>query len=222
MGGDELERAGRTVLVAVVAVLVVLGAGVIGLISWYNGTNYVTSSSAQVTTPLAPVGSLAAGTLATWTGTVGENVTPTTVLGTVRPAGASGSAVLDITAGLTGTLVESSAVRGETVDPGLPLAYVAKLSDPSIVAYVKETDIRNVQKGQSANVTVDALPNTVITGTVASITLGTASTFSLLPSPPPSGSVNKVIQYIPVTIALSGDPGNLLPGESASVRIRIR
>jgi hypothetical protein len=208
---------------AVVAVLVVVGASAIALISWYNGSNYVNSSAAQVSAPLAPVGSLAAGTLASWSATVGERVTPTTVLGTVDAVGSGGTATtVNLVAGLTGTVVESSAVAGQTVDPGVPLAYVAKLADPTVVAYIKENNIQNVQVGQSANVRVSALPNTTIAGTVQAITLGTAAEFSLLPAAAPSGSLNTVTQYIPVTISLSGNPGGLLPGESATVRIHIR
>lgn len=207
---------------SVVAALVVLAAGAIALVSWYNGSNYVNASAAQVSAPMAPVGSLAAGTLATWSATVGERVSSTTVLGTLAVAGAQTPTQVNIEAGLSGTVVESAAVAGQTVDPGAPLAYVAKLADPSITAYVKETDITNVHVGQTANVHVEALPNTTITGTVEAITLGTATEFSLLPTAAPSGSLNTVTQYIPVTIGLSGNPGGLLPGESATVRIRIR
>lgn len=218
----ERAGAGRAVLMSVVAVLVVLAAGAIALISWYDRSNYVTASAAQVSAPLAPVGSLAAGSLASWTATVGERVTPSTVLGTVQAVGASGTTTVNIVAGMTGTVMESSAVTGQTVEPGIPLAYVGKLADPSVVAYVKETQIANVQVGQTVDVHVNALPNTTITGTVQAITLGTASEFSLLPVAAPSGSLNSVTQYIPVAIALAGNPGGLLPGESATVRIHIR
>ncbi len=207
---------------SVVAALVVLAAGGIALVSWYNGSNYVNASAAQVSAPLAPIGALAAGTLASWSATVGERVTSGTVLGTVAVAGAPTGTTVDIQAGLSGTVVESAAVAGQTVDPGSPLAYVANLSNPSITAYVKETEITNVRVGQTADVHVDALPNTTINGTVQSIILGTASEFSLLPTAAPSGSLNTVTQYIPVVIALSGNPGGLLPGESATVRIHLR
>lgn len=240
----ERAGAGRTVLVAVVIALVVLAAGVIGMVSWYNGTNYVRSGAGQVGAPMAPVGSLVAGTLTSWSTKVGDTVTAGQTLGQVAAAGASASAaaaaaspaaaastatpapapaaVVDVRAPFAGTIVQSVAVTGETVAPGAPLAYIADLSAPTVTAFVKETDIRNVRVGQTADVYVDALPNTTITGTVQSITLGTASTFSLLPAPAPSGSLTKVTQYVPVVISLSGEQGQVLPGESASVRIHIR
>jgi multidrug resistance efflux pump len=229
-----MDRPGRTALVALVVVVVVLAAGIMGFVSWYNGTSYVTATDAEVTAPMAPVGSLVAGTLTTWTAHLDEAVSAGQVLGTVLPAtetaavapSARGHATaptpVPIVAPFAGTVAETSAVVGETVAPGTPLAYVANLADPSVVAYVKETDIRNVKVGQTADVHVDALPGTTFTGTVEGITLGTASTFSLLPSPPPSGSVTVVTQYVPVNISLPADAGQVLPGESATVRIQIR
>ncbi len=235
-----MDRPGRTALVVGVAVLVILAAGIIGLVNWYNGTSYVTASDAQVTAPMAPVGSLVAGTLVSWSAQLDEQVTKGQVLGTVAPAGSSSSPatspaghghaaaaaaapiLVHIVAPFAGTVAETSAVTGETVAPGSPLAYIANLAAPSVVAYVKETQIRNVKVGQNAAVHVDALPGTTISGTVQSITMGTASVFSLLPSPPPSGSLTTVTQYVPVNISLSAEQGQVLPGESATVRIQIR
>jgi len=231
-----MDRSSRSTLVAGVVVLVVIAAALIAVLSWYDHTTYVVSDYAQVTVPMAPVGSPVAGTLTAWSARVGESVSAGETLGTVTelvPASAAAAGrgraasplvpvAVPIAAPFAGTVVQTSAVVGETVEPGAPLAYVANLAAPSVVAYVSEKDIRNVKVGQTVDVHVDALPGTTITGTVASITLGTASAFSLLPTPPPSGSLTPETQYVPVTIALAAEQGQVLPGESAWVRIHIR
>jgi multidrug resistance efflux pump len=228
----RVQRSGRGILVQVVVFVVLLAALAIGLNYWYQGQNYVTTSDAQVSAPTAAVGSLVAGTLASWTVSPGDQVTAGQVLGTVQPAAASlgpssGSAAaappaVNITAPFAGTVLESTAVAGETVAPGTALAYVGNLSAVGITAYVKETKIRNVAAGQKVDVRVDAFPGTTFSGTVKQVGLAAAGTFSLLPTTSQGGEFTKVTQRIPVTISLDGAGGGLIPGESAEVRIHIR
>jgi multidrug resistance efflux pump len=220
-----MPRAGRAILVQVVVWVVLLGAAAIAGTYWYQGQNYVITNDAQVTVPMAAVGAPAAGTLTSWSVKEGDAVTAGQVLGVVRPgpaAGASAAPSLDVVAPMAGTVLEQSAVAGETVVPGETLAYVGDLSSPSITAYVKETDIRNVAAGQRVDATVDAFPGTTFAGKVQRIGLATAGTFSLLPAAPQGGEFTKVTQRIPVVIALQGPSGQLLPGESATVKIHIR
>jgi len=183
----------------------------------------VSTDDAQITAPMAPVGALETGTLATWTAQVGQTLSAGQVLGTVVPAGAPANAApIPITAPFAGTVLDLSAVAGQTVTPGAPLAYIGELSDTTVTAYVKETQIRNVAPGQKVNVTVDALPGTTFSGTVEQLGMATAATFSLLPSATQDGDFTKVTQVIPVTISLGAPAGQLVPGESAEVRIQIR
>jgi multidrug resistance efflux pump len=216
------RSASRGILIQVVVFVVLLGAVALGLTYWYQGQNYVTTDDAQVTAPIAPVGALATGTLATWTAQVGAAVQDGQVLGTIAPAGARpGTAPLDVVAPFAGTVLNVSAVAGQTVTPGTVLAYVGELSQTTVTAYVKETQIRNVAVGQRADVTVDALPGTTFVGQVQQIGEATAATFSLLPSATQDGAFTKVTQVIPVTVSLGAPAGQLLPGESAEVRIHL-
>lgn len=233
-----MQRAGRAVLVQVVVFVVVLAAAAIAVAFWYQGQNFVTSQDAQVTAPMAAVGSLAAGTLTSWNVQTGDAVTAGQTMGSVTPAGsavahpAAGAAAptvapaapvsIDITAPIAGTVIQSDAVAGETVAPGSPLAYVADLRAPSITANIQETKIRNIAVGQKVDATLDAFPGTSFEGSVQSVGLATAGTFSLLPSPAQGGSFSKVTQRIPVVITLGGPLGGLIPGESATVKIHIR
>ncbi|HVB09812.1 MAG TPA: efflux RND transporter periplasmic adaptor subunit [Bacillota bacterium] len=225
-----MQGTGRAILVQVVVLIVVLAAAALAVDFWYQGQNFVTSSDAQVTAPLAPVGSLAAGILTTWNVKTGDTVTAGETLGTVtpavRPAGVgaapAASATVEITSPFGGTVVSSDAVAGATVAPGAALAYVADLRAPAITAYVKETKIRDVAAGQRVDATIDAFPGTTFAGSIRSVGLVTAGTFSLLPSASPGGTFTKVTQRIPVVIRLDAPLHGLLPGESATVKIHIR
>lgn len=227
-----MQRAGQAILAQVIVFIVVLAAAAIAVDFWYQGQNFVTSQDAQVSAPMAPVGSLAPGTLLSWAVKTGDAVTAGETIGTVAPAGAAAArptggaattpAALDLKAPFAGTVVESDAVVGETVAPGVALAYVADLHAPTITAYVKETKIRNIAAGQRVDATIDAFPGTTFAGSIQSVGLVTAGTFSLLPSASSGGSFTKVTQRIPVVITLDGPLGGLLPGESANVKIHIR
>ncbi len=216
------RSAGRGLLIQVAVFVVLLGAVALGLTFWYEGQNYVSTNDAQVTAPIAPIGALATGSLASWTATVGQAVQNGQVLGTIVPVGAKpGAAPLDVVAPFAGTVLDVSAVAGQTVVPGMVLAYLGELNKTTVTAYVKETQIRNVAAGQRVDVTVDALPGTTFTGQVQQIGDATAATFSLLPSATQDGAFTKVTQVIPVTVSLGAPVGQLLPGESAEVRIHL-
>ncbi len=230
-----MQRTGRAILVQVAIFVVIVAAAAIAVSFWYQGQYYVSSQDAQVTAPMAPVGSLVTGTLSNWKVNVGTAVSSGEIMGAVVPAAtaapraaAAGSgaatapASVAIVAPFAGTVVENQAVAGETVTPGEALAYVADLRATTITAYIKETAIRNIAAGQRVDVTIDAFPGTKFVGQVENVGLATASTFSLLPTSTQSGSFTKVTQRIPVVITLDGTIAGLVPGESASVRIHIR
>jgi membrane fusion protein (multidrug efflux system) len=81
------------------------------------------------------------------------------------------------------------------------LAIVASGSD-HITASFKETSLKKIRLGQRATFTVDAYPNTTFPGWVESISPGTGAVFSLLPPENASGNFTKVVQRIPVRIAI--------------------
>ena len=216
-----MQRTARAIVIQTVVLVVLLGAAALAATYWYKGQNYVQSKDAQVSVPMAQVGSLAVGVLTSWNVSVGTQVTAGQVLGTVQAAGAPAGSALDLTAPFAGTVLESDGVKGETVAPGAPLAWIGRMQDMGVTAYIKETAIRHVSAGQSVDVTVDAFPGTTFSGTVQQVGLASASTFSLLPSAPQSGDFTKVTARIPVQIRLTGFADNLLPGESATVRIHL-
>jgi membrane fusion protein, multidrug efflux system len=88
-------------------------------------------------------------------------------------------------------------------------------------ANFKETDLTNVDVGQSATIEVDTYPGRKWKAHVASISPASGSVFSLLPAQNATGNWVKVVQRIPVRLAIDeGRSGPVLrAGMSAVVEI---
>jgi membrane fusion protein (multidrug efflux system) len=71
-----------------------------------------------------------------------------------------------------------------------------------VIANFKETQIRRMQVGDPAEVRVDAFPDYVWHGRVESIAPATGATFALIPPDNASGNFTKVVQRMPVKIAI--------------------
>ncbi len=104
-------------------------------------------------------------------------------------------------------LVGARQVRtGQFVNVGTQLIAVLPLSNLWVTANYKETQMTRVRVGQPARITVDAFPDTVLTGHVAGWSPGTGSTFALLPPDNATGNFTKVVQRVPVKIMLDPNP----------------
>ncbi len=79
--------------------------------------------------------------------------------------------------------------------------------DVWIEASPKETELTYVRPGQAATVTVDTYPDVAWHGTVESISPASGSSFSLLPAQNTTGNWVKVVQRIPMRVAVDLDPG---------------
>jgi membrane fusion protein (multidrug efflux system) len=89
-----------------------------------------------------------------------------------------------------------------------------------IEANFKETELTHMRPGQTATVEIDTYPGVEFTATIESLSPGTGLTFSLLPPENATGNWVKVVQRLPVRLALE-DPRNRLlhAGLSASVEV---
>ncbi|HKB11555.1 MAG TPA: HlyD family secretion protein [Vicinamibacterales bacterium] len=111
---------------------------------------------------------------------------------------------------------------GQVVQAGQPLLAVVPLDDVWVTANYKETQLKNVRPGQRAAVEVDALGGRSFHGKVDSIAGATGARFSLLPPENATGNFVKVVQRVPVKIALDAgqDPERLLrPGMSVNATV---
>jgi membrane fusion protein (multidrug efflux system) len=110
---------------------------------------------------------------------------------------------------------------GQHIDPGSALLSLVSDDNPWIEANFKETDLADLRIGQSVDITVDAYPDHHWRGTVDSFSAATGAEYSVLPPQNATGNWIKVVQRVPVRIALQtrqGDPA-LRAGMSAYVEI---
>lgn len=112
---------------------------------------------------------------------------------------------------------------GQVVAAGLPVLSLVGGQGIWIEANYKETDLANMRVGQPATVELDAYPDLELHGRVASIGAGTGAEFSVLPAQNATGNWVKVVQRVPVRIAIDGSPRRqLLAGLSADVTVDTR
>ncbi len=120
-------------------------------------------------------------------------------------------------AGTTGTVP----VVGDYVRAGIPAMVIVADQGLWIEANFKETALTHMQVGQPARLRVDAYPDRPLSGHVESIDPATGSEFSLLPPQNASGNWVKVVQRVPVRIALDGYKGKPVLRAGMSVKVRI-
>ncbi len=118
-------------------------------------------------------------------------------------------------------IVSKRPVPGSYATAGLPIMVIVADTDLWIEANFKETELTLVRPGQQAIIKVDTYPDAECTGSVASISQATGAEFAVLPPQNASGNWVKVVQRIPVRIAVAcreGDPP-LRVGMSTTVEI---
>ena len=104
---------------------------------------------------------------------------------------------------VSGYVAKRSVQVGQRVQAGTPLMAVVALDDPWVDANFKESQLQNIRIGQAANLTADVYGHRVVYhGKVLGLGAGTGAAFSLLPAQNATGNWIKVVQRVPVRIAL--------------------
>src|SRR5580692_4834452 len=93
---------------------------------------------------------------------------------------------------------------GQYVQAGTQLMSVVPIDGAYVVANYKETQLTDVREGQAVDITVDTFPGKIVHGHVDSIAPASGQEFALLPPDNATGNFTKVVQRIPVKIALDG------------------
>ena len=131
-----------------------------------------------------------------------------------------------IYAPVSGYVAERSVQLGNSVQPGQQLMTVVPLHDLWIDANFKESQLRHIRIGQPATVVSDLYGGDAeYHGKVIGLGAGTGSVFSLLPAQNATGNWIKVVQRVPVRIALDNkelDKHPLRIGLSTDVAVDIR
>jgi len=122
-----------------------------------------------------------------------------------------------------GTVGERQVRPGQLVSPGTQvIPFVDKTK--WVQANYRETQLTHVKVGDPAELRIDEYPGQVIRGKVIEIAPASGSQFALLPPDNATGNFTKVVQRVPVKIAL--DDANLAsklrPGLSVTATVRTR
>ena len=122
-----------------------------------------------------------------------------------------------IVAPIDGIVGNRSLRIGQFVQAGTQLMSVVPVSGAYVVANFKETQLTAVREGQPVEIAVDMFPGQRVHGHVDSIAPASGQEFALLPPDNATGNFTKVVQRIPVKIALNRDSNALIelrPGMS--------
>jgi HlyD family secretion protein len=114
----------------------------------------------------------------------------------------------DLLAPFDGVVASVSALAGSNVNAGAEAFTMYDPTGMQIAVEMGESDIAKIKPGQAVNVTLDALPDTVITGTVASVAAA------------PTDPSSDVVSYEVVVVFNPGDLG-VKVGMSANAGIRV-
>ena len=114
---------------------------------------------------------------------------------------------------------------GQYVQAGTQLMSIVPAEGAYVVANFKETQLTHVRAGQEVEIEVDTFPGQVVHGHVDSIAPASGQEFALLPPDNATGNFTKVVQRIPVKIALDAETApaiELRPGMSVIPTIATR
>jgi membrane fusion protein (multidrug efflux system) len=130
-----------------------------------------------------------------------------------------------IRAPVDGVVANKGVQIGQLVKAGTLLLAVVPLPRVYVVANFKETELAGMQPGQAVSLTIDAFPGVRVRGFIESFAPASGALFSLLPPENATGNFIKIVQRMPVRIALAPDEAlraRLRPGLSAAVEVDTR
>jgi multidrug resistance efflux pump len=211
----ENRKIRKPIVIVVAIVILLAGLGFAGY-SIYDGSFYYQTDNAKVDTIIYQLTANANGQLVKMAVSEGDEVKAGQVLAQVEKGPYVRSPV-------DGTVTDVRMQLGNYVNASNVILVVAETSDMYITANVEETNILEIQPGQSVSVSLDAYGQSfdgyvAAVNTVASTKLaGSATSFTT------SGTYTKVTQLIPIKIKL---PDNVdladIIGTNATVKIRIK
>ncbi len=128
----------------------------------------------------------------------------------------------EIVSPIDGYVGDRYAQVGAYVTAGTTLLSVVPARGLWVDANFKEDQLARMKPGQAATVVADVLPGRVFHGHIVSLAPATGAVFSVIPPQNATGNFTKIVQRVPVRIALDGSDatlGLLRPGLSATVAV---
>lgn len=107
---------------------------------------------------------------------------------------------------VSGHVAKRTVQVGSRVQPGTPLMAVVALNEIWVDANFKETQLSEMRIGQPVTLQSDLYGDEVVfRGHIESLGIGTGSAFSVLPAQNATGNWIKIVQRMPVRIAVDAD-----------------
>jgi membrane fusion protein (multidrug efflux system) len=130
-----------------------------------------------------------------------------------------------VTAPVSGVVSKKMVELGQLVQPGQQLMSVVSDTGVWVTANFKETQLSDMHVGQTVDIEVDAYGGYDAEGVVQSLSPATGAKFALLPPDNATGNFTKVVQRVPVRIAITkglGAERPLRPGMSVTVHVETK
>jgi membrane fusion protein, multidrug efflux system len=134
-------------------------------------------------------------------------------------------AYTEIRSPMDGYVADRAAEMGAYMPVGAALLAIVPAHGLWVDANFKEDELAHMRPGQPATIVADVLPDRVFTGRVVSLAPATGAVFSVIPPENATGNFTKIVQRVPVRIAVAdggGTLGLLRPGLSTTVSVDTR
>jgi membrane fusion protein, multidrug efflux system len=131
----------------------------------------------------------------------------------------------DIRSPIDGYVGNRAAQVGAYVTQGAYLLTIVPAHGLWVDANFKEDQLERMEPGQPATVVADTLPGHVFHGHIVSFAPATGAVFSVIPPENATGNFTKIVQRVPVRIALDDDDatlGRIRPGLSTIAAVDTR
>ena len=131
----------------------------------------------------------------------------------------------EIRSPISGYVGNRAARVGAYVSQGTYLLTIVPAHGLWVDANFKEDQLARMQPGQPATIVADTLPGHVFLGHVVSLAPATGAVFSVIPPENATGNFTKIVQRVPVRIALDDEDaslGRIRPGLSTVATVDIR
>ncbi len=128
----------------------------------------------------------------------------------------------ELRAPIDGTIGNRSARAGAFATVGTQLLSMVPARGLWVDANFKENQLAHMRPGLAATIEADVLPGETFSGHILSLAPATGAQFSVLPPENATGNFTKIVQRVPVRIALDGDAsvlGRLRPGLSVTADV---
>lgn len=187
-----------------------------------NSYLYVATEDARVAGDIVRINSQISGKLVSSSLEEGMHVKRDQIVARIENANVSDQSIEQtlLRAPIDGIVIKKQGTVGEITSTGQTMGMVIDPDQLYISANIEETDLNKLQVGQIVDVKIDQYKGQKWEGKITLIGEASNSAFSLLTS---SGSTfTKVVQKVPVHIALNTSDVKLRPGTNATVKIHIR